>query len=183
METIKTVCGISERSAYRYLNAISEANYPVHFDKGLGAYRLAERSARISSRYSIGDIVLMVIGLKLLSKKLNIHYQRDIEELIRRLVAEKSFPLEDVIQSFNGQLDEAGKLQDISTLVLSVLMNTAILGDRKVRILIEDPVTGEKSVSLTSPALTFKNEWRIISARGFDTEEASLAEIKKVSIL
>jgi predicted DNA-binding transcriptional regulator YafY len=183
MDTIKTVCGISERSAYRYLNAISEANYPVHFDKGLGAYRLAERTAKISGGYSIGDIVMIVIGLKLLAKRLNVHYGEDIEELVRRLVSEKAFPLEDVLQSFDSQLAETEKDADLTTLMSSMLMNTAIVSDRKVRILIEDPDTGEKLVSLTNPALTFQNEWKVISGRGIDAEEAFLSEIKKVSIL
>jgi len=183
MDTIKNVCGISERSAYRYLNAISEANFPVHFDKNLGAYRLAERRTRIGSRYTISDIIMMVIGLKLLSKRLSIHYQGDIEDLMRRLVSEKSFPLEDVLQSFNGQLDEADKCEDISELLSSMLMNTAIVGDRKVRILIEDPETGEKSVNLSNPSMTFNGDWKIVNAREFGAGETSLSEIKKVSIL
>ena len=183
METITSVCGISERSAYRYLNFISEANFPVFYDKKLGAYRLAEQNTKLYNRPSIEDIILTVIGLKMLSQKLNNHYRADVDELIRRLVAEKSFPLEEVIQSFNNQLEKADRLEDCTELVSSMLLNAAITGKRKIRILIENSATGEKAVDLNLPSLTFRKVWRLVNAQEIGSDETSLSEVTKVSIV
>ncbi|MDH3889480.1 MAG: hypothetical protein OEV49_00210 [candidate division Zixibacteria bacterium] len=189
MDTIKSVCGISERSAYRYLNFISEADFPVHFDKDLGAYKLSKQNSRIHSRLTVAEILLIVVGLKILTQKLNDHYRDDIRELLRCIIAENAVPLESVLQSFSIQLDDADQLRDCSQLVSSILVNAAIIDKRKIRILVNVPQSGQKALDLNNPSLTFNKVWKLVNARDVGDvgdagdEEASLADIQKVSIL
>ena len=45
LDTIKKACDIPERTAYRYLRDISEANFPVFFDRETHSYRLDRHSS------------------------------------------------------------------------------------------------------------------------------------------
>ncbi|MBK7143327.1 MAG: hypothetical protein IPH75_14730 [bacterium] len=46
LKMIRETCGIPRRTAFRYLNAISEANIPIYFDRERGGYCLAALLSR-----------------------------------------------------------------------------------------------------------------------------------------
>jgi hypothetical protein len=46
IKTIREICGISDRTAYRYIDKISRAGIPLYYDKNLGGYTLITKKIK-----------------------------------------------------------------------------------------------------------------------------------------
>jgi predicted DNA-binding transcriptional regulator YafY len=183
LETIQEVCGIPERTAYRYLNTISEANVPVYYDKKTRAYRLDRDRCIPISNLGIGDAVLVLVALLVLANKVNDHYRSDIQEIIKKLLGRNPFPMEDILKSFDNMIrseDEAR--QDMSQLVSSVLIQAGVLSESEIQLVVDQDDEMPAIMRVEKPYLRFRKGWELVEKIETGGEGLSMASVKKVSI-
>ena len=178
LEGIRKACGIPERTAYRYLNTISEADVPVYFDKEAGAYRLNSRSGALINDVSFSEAVLVLLALKCLRTVVNNHYGEDLDRLITKAVVRQEWEVESVLGPVVEKLTEPLKTIDVSEELTAALIHAAVCCGREVRVM----TTGER-VQIAKPGLLFKGDWQLVErASGDQTTRAGKA-IKKVEVV
>ncbi|MBD3257891.1 hypothetical protein GF377_05615 [candidate division GN15 bacterium] len=183
LEMIKQTCDIPERTAYRYLNAISEVDIPVYFDKDLRAYCLTDASGTGVEDLSTGDAVLVVAALKLLKRFVNEEYQKDIDKLLTKLLVRQDNPVEEALPIVDDHLEEIDASDSLSELLSSALIHTAITANRKVRVDTRKGDDKDRSLTISSPALFFKNGWQLHERQTADGLAAPVGQIRKVKII
>lgn len=183
LDTIKNACGIPERTAYRYLRDISEANFPVYFDRHNHAYRLDQPSGAKTDEFNAEETILMLVALKKLIRSLNDDYVHEAEALLKKLVVRQSLPLEEVIDAYRHQLDNLPDAEDYSQLISSMLISAAIRCNKKITITVNSSDAPERDIRIENPALHFKKNWQLVNARCPGSEQADIPQIRKVSIL
>lgn len=183
LETIKKACGIPERTAYRYLRDISEANFPIYFDRNSHAYRLDRQASVRVEDFDIEETLLMIVALRRLASGLNEAYQKEIEELIGKILVRQPIPLEEILDAYQHQIGGLVENQDCSRLISSMLISAAVRFERKVRLTMESGSTEGKDLSIENPALRFKKHWQLVDGTGPESGFADFPQIKKVSLL
>ncbi len=183
LDTIKNACGIPERTAYRYLRDISEANFPVYYDRDSRAYRLDRQAVTRIDEFNLEETVLILVGLKRLASGLNEEYRQDAEALVKKLLVRQPLPLEEVVEAYEHQLDSLSDRTDCSYLISSLLISAAIRCDKKVRICVDSDNTDGGNLKIDNPALRFKKHWQLVDADGSAKESADFLKIKKVSVI
>ena len=182
METIKKTCNIPERTAYRYLNTISEANIPLFYDRTLRAYRLTGGSSIAANDLCIDEVLLIILSLRILSGRVNNEYCRDIERLTQKLTVQQPFPIEEALRMFEHQTEGLTELNDYSALVSSLLINAAITCSRRVRVTVK-PSEGEATeVEIADPSLRFHGSWQLAGRKDDRPGGIPLSKIRKVTI-
>jgi len=183
LETIKKTCGIPERTAYRYLKDISEANFPVYFDRNSRAYRMDRYgSGTRMDDFSLEEAILIIVALRRLVKSLNSDYQQDVSALTKKILVSQPLPLEEIFEAYEHQLDSLADQQECSQLVSSVLISAAIRFGRRIRLIMNSGPSDDQDLSIENPALRFKKHWQLVSSTGSDSEAAEFPRIKKVSL-
>ncbi len=184
LETIKKACGIPERTAYRYLKDISEANFSVYFDRNSRAYRLDRygSTARIHD-FSIEESIIVIVALKRLVRSVNPDYQADLTALIKKIMVSQPLPLEEIVEAYEHQLDSLPDQKECSQLLSSMLISAAVSFGRRVRLTMDSGTCVDRDLSIENPALRFKKHWQLVNSTGADSEPADFPRIKKVSLV
>jgi len=185
MRTITEMCGITERTAYRYIGTLSRANIPVYYDKEAEGYRLTSGSKIGLGDLSIGETCLILVALDNLAGKLNHAYGADIENLIKKIISEKDFPLDEFWEYYKRRSASLAQNKDLSSLLTSVLLQFAVLFKRRVHISLSKKKGGDSSEILSDPRMHFKSNWEIIAPETLKKlgDGVPLESIEKASIL
>jgi predicted DNA-binding transcriptional regulator YafY len=184
LKSIKETCNIPERTAYRYLNTISEANVPIYFDKSIQAYRLNAGSGIPINDVSFGEGVLVVLALKVLAATVNEHYREDIEQLITKVVVRHEAEIESVLGGAAERLVSPLEGIDLSSLLSSALVHAAVCTGREVKITkFDGDDESEPGVEVSQPRLLFRKAWQVAEKSLTDQEAAPLQSIDKVEVL
>ena len=178
LEGIKKACGIPERTAYRYLNTISEADVPVYFDKDAGAYRLNSRSGALINDVSFGEAVLVLLSLKCLRTVVNDHYGEDLDRLITKAVVRQEWEVESVLGPAAKKLTDPLRGIDLSEELTSALIHAAVCCGREVRV----TTLGER-VEITKPGLLFKGDWQLVERASDDPTKPTGKAVQKVEVV
>jgi predicted DNA-binding transcriptional regulator YafY len=185
MDTIRKTCNIPERTAYRYLNTISEANVPVYYDRTTKSYTLARSGVLAMDDLSLGEAVIVTVALKLLQQQVNVEYGDDVEKLVTKLLVRQHFPVEDMRDMIEHKFERENGSKDLSDLVSSILIHAAMACEKQVRI---HTRRGSNAATTTlkvdKPSLVFKKHWRLGEGERFEVgSSAAMEDIKKVTIL
>jgi len=183
IEEIQRVCGISIRTAYRYLNSISEVNIPVQYDKTVGGYRVDCRDSFDINELGVSDSVLISVALQVLSQKLDDAYRENVEALRRKIFSKLPIPLEELWESFGARVEEGLKKESVSDLITSLLIHTSVLHCRKLRLILSDEKQDGNAIEIANPSLRFKQEWWLGDSMSDDHEAIPVSRVKKAVIL
>jgi len=183
LETIMRTCNIPKRTAYRYLNAISDANIPVYFDRQARAYCLSCQRVLNVDDLSLSEAVINTIALRLFSSGVNAEYRNDIENLIIKVTVRQPFPVEDVLLALDRNCHSAASHEELSDLLSSALVHAAVMCKRKVRLMTMSSCSGPTKVEIDNPSLLFHKNWQLVESRPPAEKVAQLKEIRKVTIL
>ena len=178
MEGIKKACDIPERTAYRYLNTISEADIPVYFDRISGTYRLNSRYGMLIDDISFSEAILVLLALRCLRTVVNGHYQNNIDRLITKIVVRQEWEVESVLGPVADTLTDPLQGIDLSERLSSALVHAAVCCGREVR------VTGLKEkVGITNPGLLFDGDWQLVERASNHTATPLGRSFKKVEVI
>jgi len=183
IEEIQRVCGISIRTAYRYLNSISEVNIPVQYDKTVGGYRVDCRDSFDINELGVSDSVLISVALQVLSQKLDDAYRENVEALRRKIFSKLPIPLEELWESFGARVEEGLKKESVSDLITSLLIHTSVLHCRKLRLILSDEKQDGNAIEIANPSLRFKQEWWLGDSMSDDHEAIPVSKVRKAVIL
>jgi len=181
LKTIKTVCDVPERTAYRYLNSISGADIPVYYDRELRGYTLSSQFSRQISNLKLEEVILMVLALKALAAGVNSEYRLSVSRLISKILALISAPIEEAVRSAESR--PMGNHQDHSEMLTACMIHAALECERGIVITIDNPVGDNRQVEIRRPCLLFRNGWRVTGTGCGDKDGFPLAAITKVSIM
>jgi predicted DNA-binding transcriptional regulator YafY len=182
VKTIREVCSIPERTAYRYLNTISEANIPVYFDKSIQAYRLNTDVNLAINDLSFGESVLAVVALKALAAVAGDGYRHDIEQLITKVLVRQDSEVEAVLGPATERLTSALEGMDVSGDLSAALIHVAVCCGREVRIVYGDHSGTKQGLDINHPRLIFKGGWRLGEKGEPGSSARNMSGIDKVEI-
>jgi predicted DNA-binding transcriptional regulator YafY len=183
LETFQKTCNIPERTVYRYLNTISEADIPIYFDTEERAYRLTRQGVLDIDDLSLGEAVIFVLALKLLSQTLGESYQDDIEKLLAKVLVRQQFPIEEVLPVVEHGLEDQKTDLDLSELLSSLLVNAAISCKREVKLSTKGREPAEEDVTIENPGWLFKDTWHLMEKGSVEREETALDQVSRVKIV
>lgn len=183
LETIQKTCNIPERTAYRYLNTISEADIPIYFDSREHAYRLTRQGVLQIDDLSLGEAVILVLALKLLSETLSEEYQSEVEKLLAKVLVRQRFPIEEILPVVEHGIEEQPTNSDFTELLSSLLVHAAISCKREVRLSTHDREPAGAEVTFENPGWLFKDAWHLMEKGNSGKRETALAKVSKVKIM
>ena len=135
MEAIRDICGIPERTAYRYLNEISEANIPVYYDREIRAYRLTQSSIRHVSFQPVNEALVAALGVKALCTRLDPCYAPLCEQTLQGILCRQPQPIEGVLVAVIPNRGEFPDIADCTDLLAGLLCRLAVTLDLPLRII------------------------------------------------
>jgi len=182
LEMIRKTCGVPRRTAYRYLNVISEANVPVYFDKTVGGYTLSRRSSQQFYTPTVSEALLIVLSLKSFSDRLNEEYREDIQNLVEKMIVHQPDPLEEVLPPVYAALSDIKPESETSHSVTSVLIHAAIAFKKKLRVVVIDTAGVKRTLQIKNPSLWFRENWNITEKASIGQEGTDVSQILKVSM-
>lgn len=180
---IMQICEVSERGVYRYVNTLSAANIPVHFDKRLGGYCIDPRDSFGLEDLNISDLVLLLVALHMLSEKLNDDYRKDVEALAKRILTRQPYSFEEVWETFGDHIDETTNSGNISNLVTNMIVHTSVTKQRKLSIELLDNTENANTILVKNPCLSFKQEWHLEGTALNNKTAIPISNIRKATIV
>jgi predicted DNA-binding transcriptional regulator YafY len=178
LSSITKTCNIAERTAYRYLNSISEANIPVYYDKERRCYSLTNYDGSALSDISTNDIVLCLVALVNLRREVGDTYGEAIDEMATKLV----------IRS-DGRLEKAWDFirEAVTTNKDVTVQEILSLAFAATAIALECPVDirtgGDVRCRLNQPGLEFAGEWWVSDVASDQPQRTRLRDVEAVDIL
>lgn len=183
MKTIVDTCGIPERTAYRYLKTLSEANIPVYFDKSVKAYRLDSFTKPLVDDLTREDLLFIAIAIRTMQMSLNPAYRASAERLIQKIMVRNHHEVSPDLGPVSEILSNMPSQSDISPAVSASLINSAIRESRQLIVHLVSESDKKRRRKVKAPALWFNREWYLVDRDGGDEATAALRLIEKIEIL
>lgn len=183
LKSIKEVCGIPERTAYRFLNTISAANVPVFYDKNKNAYTLSTHETSDAPDVSFGDSVILSLALKVLQAMVNPSYGNTIEQLLTKINVRQQWEMETALGPATERLISPIENIDLSDQLSSALIHAAVCCNRGVRIRGQNDSVEPRVVEFPSPGLRFRETWQLSGNEIMDEELPPIDSIQEVKVL
>ena len=123
----------------------------------------------------------LMLAEQIKSLYLNDDYKSHIESLIQKYHTRLSYPLEDLWKQFEYQLEKIDKNCNISELLTSILIHTAIKTGKKAELSTFSVNNLSKSL-LSITNLKFDGNWKIIANNDNYMQEYSIDDILSITI-
>lgn len=183
LKNIMSSLGISRRTAFRYLNTISEANFPLLHDRSKGGYQITSVRKNYVPPLDLTDSILIMASLMVMKKRLGGEYARMISIIESRFLSCLSVPLEEVLTTYKHEFQVDDDHENTSKLITSLLIEVAITYGKGIKMLrTTEPAAMSESV-VENPSLWFKGEWRIADRESDSDDNTLLNTIERVRIL
>lgn len=175
---IKKICRISNRSLYRYLNAISAAHFPIIFDRKLRGYRLIEKDDLNISSIKLDERLIILVALTMLSKRVNLSYSECITTICGKIISSSFKGMEEVWHAFSGELSALASNQDLSGMVTSLIIHSAARSGKNLGVNISFAGKDGDFMVVEKPSLLFSDGWKI-TGKGIE-KAVSLDSVEQV---
>ena len=186
IEDIKEKFHISERTAFRHIERLSQAGVPVYYDRQRRGYRLLRNLLVRMSDLNLNEAILLLSGLKLLSDNTNDKYRMAIESLVTKISAAQDFYFEEVWQSVVAQnaiksIDEK-TTEDTSRALTNLILQMAIRYNKQACLKIRDD-DEESELRVRDISLYFDDEMLVKAKRGTSSKEIEMSSILFAQLL
>lgn len=178
---IRKVCGISRRSLFRYITAISEAGTPVFYDRTLRGYRLNNRNHMKLGAIRPHETILVLVALRNLSARVNREYQTDVYQLCQNLMSHQALFLGDLDAFLESRLSLSGEVGDLSELITVLNIQVGIQNRRPI-VVSKDNSTVPSLIDIAKPALLFAGNWQLKDLSSLCGASVALTEITRVAV-
>ncbi len=169
LDDIVDACGIHPRTAYRYLNSLSEANLAIEYDRKVGGYRLASQTRYRFDGMAYTDALVLDSLLSQWTAGADSERDRDLLEIIGRvrtcLPGHESTETATKAETNIDQVSPA-RLSTLMQLVLVSLMEQAA----RIEYLHEGQIV---SIRLARPRLQIRGRCELVDAAA--VEDAGIA--------
>jgi len=182
IEKIKEFCRVSERTAYRYIRALSEANVPVFYDSKRAGYRINESRSIDFGGWIPSEVALIVASLQYFADNLDGNYKKDIENLLKRIVTQQSLPFERFWQAWKESLAQSNDPNELQRILTSTLINFAVNQNREVNLRMSD-LGDNGQINIKEPVLRFTGNWVVSDAQRIEDNPVPVAEVNSAKVL
>ncbi len=162
LEAIMARCDVSDRTAYRYILDLSEANLPVYFDEEARGYRLSSDAQPLPTHLSAEEFVLVRLAAEMLSRRLEGPYVKAIMGVIEKLEAAGPATLNELWQEGKSMFWSSVDDQGLSSFTNSLMLQAAMALDRDVSLILNSS-KAQRQIYVKRPSLSFKNGWSVCS--------------------
>ncbi len=182
MSSIRKICGLPERTAYRQLQQISEAGFPVYYDRYEHVYRLHREGAPNLSLIGPDDASSILTSLMLLRSRVNESYREELENLIGWLISSSSLQFENVLPLLRNRAIDSSQDKDLSEFLSEIRLRVALESKRQVQIVTNAGVTETGGESVRSFSLRHNGSWYVVTGNVEDESWNELSSVIRVSI-
>jgi predicted DNA-binding transcriptional regulator YafY len=180
---IMNLCGVSRRTAYRYIEAIHRANIPVYFDRKTNEYRLTHDTLPQYGKFGLQDTALISFALILLSNCTNDSYNLQINKLIKKILTRQSIVFEESLDTQKNMIGSKSIDYDFSDALSSLIIYTAILFKKGIEITHNPAQNDVRTLTIRKPRIMFKDKWQVKDIENIDSNGIFLQEITSAKIL
>ena len=177
-EKIMEQCGVSERTVYRYMNRLAEANLPIEYDKKTRSYRLTDQQVsprRFPNRLQVAAIRQ---GLAMLKTTLNDSHQQSLGAIESLFDVDGSdIPYRASVPRSYGQPESANSSPEGFNYYL---VSEAMGSNRGIRICFIDDTGAESTRTIFKPALCYDRHWSVRDLSSAKRESLPLARITEI---
>ncbi len=181
LHEIMDVCGVPERTVYRYLDSLSEAGVPIYFDRESKAYRLANPIAVLSKTLTDTDVVVLATSLLLMRPHLNPRYGNLVETIASKVCAFARINTQDIEASITHDRKDDSKAEDYSTNITAAIIFQAVHDRRHLTIARRTDAGEIVSQSIRNASITFERGWHLRGDGHFGAERIEMKTILSVS--
>ena len=183
LRMISQTCGISDRTSYRYINALSEAGIPLYYDQNRGGYRLVRDRKHLVPGTSPSETALAVLAFRLLRQTSGKHYEADIDGIIQKILVNQESEAFDLILKGHHEVSfgETRPMYLESTHIALITLAVELRKSIRVILLCDDDNC--KSIRMRMPALQYRDGWCLLDLTPQCRKTIRLDEIAKVEIL
>lgn len=160
MHEANALCGIHERSFYRYVNALSEIDIPIVYDKNVKGYRLTNKIVKRRIDFNAYEITLITLSLHLFAQQMNKNYAKDIESLIKKVITLVNFPLEYMFERTSLTGTNMDEKKALSYFVNYTLLEIASSNELGIEIDYRNG-GGKSNTGMTKPRIIFNHDWYV----------------------
>ncbi len=186
IEDITEKFHISERTAFRHIERLSQAGVPVYYDRQRKGYRLLRNLLVRMSDLNLNEAILLLSGLRLLSDSTNDKYRTAIESLVTKISAAQDFYFEEVWQSVAAQnaIKSDGKktIEETSKALTNLILQMAIRYNKQAFLKIREEEK-EAELRVRDISLYFDDEMLVKAKRGTSSKEIELSSILFAQLL
>lgn len=182
MSTIRDICGIPKRTAYRQLQQISQAGFPVHYDERMRGYRLYREGTPNLSLIGPDDTASILTALVHLRTRVNESYRGEVDNLVHWVVSSSALSFEKVLPLLGSKLEDISALSDLSQLLSEVRIRAALESDRQVRIVTDAGVSQTGGKSAQPLSMRHKGSWFVVTGDVGHETWNELSSVVSVSI-
>lgn len=182
MGNIQQVCGIPKRTAYRYINTISEANIPVYFDREAGGYRLTNPVSLPLKQLCANEAAILRSCLRHCQNHVNSEYRQQLQKIDSKLTASHSL-LPDEPPSQFCQPKESPRDPDFSFAIGFDLVSVAIANNKGITVFAKQSEDSHSTpLYLTRPGLRFSRAWYVTGVAGGKDVRIDFANIREIRL-
>lgn len=160
MHDANTLCGIHERSFYRYVNTLSEIDIPIIYDKTIKGYRLTNNIVKRRIDFNVFEITLLTLSLQLFAQQTNEPYAGDLYKLFRKVITLANFPLESTFNKTEPTYSNTNEKKALSYYINYTLLEIASSNELSIDVLYT--MNNEKiKLTITKPRIVFQQDWYV----------------------
>lgn len=182
MEQIQAICGIPRRTAYRYLNTISEANIPVYYDKQAGGYRLTKKVVLPGKQLSLHEAAVLAACLRYCQQHVNTEYRQQLQVIGAKLSSSHPLLLDQTQRTTCSAMERA-VAPDYSEDINFELVNVAIANNRELLVLTASADRQDRiPLQITKPKLRFCRGWHVTGETAGRSVKVNFADIRGIRL-
>lgn len=183
LRLISQTCGISDRTSYRYVRALSEAGVPLYYDQDSGGYRLVKDSMHLVPGTCPSDAALAVLAIKEFKLITGKHYEIDIDRILQKILVNQESGSFDLLLRGHQEVsfDETRPLCPESVHI--ALITLAVELRKEIRVYLDLVEGKRKSIRIELPALHYCEGWCLLDLTPQHRMTIRLDKIAKVEIL
>lgn len=159
MSVITQECRIVERTAYRYIGTLQDANFPIEYDQELGGYTLIGKGTAITAQFTDPEMVVLYFGTLLLEQYAKDSVLDSIKSSRVKLESRISHKLQQVLgQGREALISSTSPAAPQEIVAMSTLLLAALKGQPiSVTYLGSDGASAREQI--VSPKIIYDREW------------------------
>jgi predicted DNA-binding transcriptional regulator YafY len=182
LRTISRTIGTTDRTAYRYLNELSEANVPLFHDRSAGGYRLTRPLDVALPTFSDNEMIVLTTALMLTRRHLNSDYRTTLDSVVSKLSIRQRLPLERIVETHRETTPVEVAHPDYSSEFTTAIFGFAVAEKRGMKVVTSDPKETQRTLSVRSPSMVFRQSWHLSGIGTSGQEDVDFRTIRGVTV-
>jgi predicted DNA-binding transcriptional regulator YafY len=160
VKTMVRECNISERTAYRYVQSLEAAGFPVYFDAEVGGYRLTDKGGSFS-RLSPEESAAVLFALEFLKCSLSPDSFGPIDRARTKLQLHLSGEISGFLVNTLTAISTLGKTSPIKEMLIVALVRFACHLRKSIKIYHHEEGGSNVLTKIRSPKLVYDKGWKV----------------------